>query len=102
MERKPGLPTAAQARPALGVIEALSAGFDAVLRHPWLLLIPVLLDVFLWVGPRLHAPQLYQSFAPTLRQMTAQMTTSEARYATQEMSKVVTRSAPFRDASALA
>jgi hypothetical protein len=73
----------------VGVIEALSAGFDAVLRHPWLLLIPVLLDVFLWVGPRLHAPELYQSFEPTLRQMTQQMTTSEARYAAQELSKAI-------------
>jgi hypothetical protein len=73
----------------LGVIEALSAGFDAVLRHPWLLLIPVLLDMFLWVGPRLHAPDLYQSFEPTLRQMTGQMTTSEARYAAQELSKAI-------------
>jgi hypothetical protein len=89
VERKPSLPTTTQPRPALGIIEALSAGFDIVLRHPWLLLIPVLLDVFLWVGPRLHAPDLFQSFAPTLRQMTAQMTTSEARYAAQEMSKAV-------------
>lgn len=60
-----------------------------MLRHPWLLLIPVLLDVFLWVGPRLHAPSLYESFAPALRQMTRQMTTSESRYAAQELSKAV-------------
>jgi hypothetical protein len=73
----------------LGIIEALSAGLDAVLRHPWLLLIPVLLDVFLWVGPRLHAPALYQSFEPALRQMTQQMTTSESRYAAQELSKAI-------------
>lgn len=89
MERKPGSLTPAETRPVLGVIEALSAGFDAVLRHPWLLLIPVLLDVFLWIGPRLHAPDLYESFAPTLRQMTQQMTTSESRYAAQELSKAV-------------
>jgi hypothetical protein len=73
----------------VGVIEALSAGLDAVLRHPWLLLIPVLLDVFLWIGPRLHAPALYHAFEPALRQMTAQMTTSEARYAAQELSKAI-------------
>ena len=76
-------------QPTLGIIEALSAGLDVVLRHPWLLLIPVLLDLFLWVGPRLHAPTLYRSFEPALRQMTTQMTTSEARYAAQELSKVV-------------
>ena len=60
-----------------------------MLRHPWLLLIPVLLDVILWVDPRLHAPDLYESFAPALRQMTQQMTTSESRYAAQELSKAV-------------
>jgi hypothetical protein len=73
----------------LGIIEALSAGLDAVLRHPWLLLIPLLLDMFLWVGPRLQAPALYGSFEPTLRQMTAQMNTSEARFAAQELDKAI-------------
>ncbi len=73
----------------LGVIEALSGGLDAVLRHPWLLLIPFLLDVFLWVGPRLHAPALYQAFEPALRQMMTQMNTSESRYAAQELGKVI-------------
>jgi len=71
------------------VIEALSAGLDAVLRHPWLLLIPLLLDLFLWVGPRLHAPALYQAFEPALRQMATQMTTSEARFAAQELGKAI-------------
>ncbi len=89
MERKPGSSTTVQTQPALGVIEALSAGLDAVLRQPWLLLIPLLLDLFLWVGPRLHAPALYGSFEPTLRQMTTQMNTSEARFAAQELGKAV-------------
>ncbi|HTP08827.1 MAG TPA: hypothetical protein VMP08_11295 [Anaerolineae bacterium] len=89
MERKPGSSPITQTQPTLGVIEAISAGLDAVLRHPWLLLIPVLLDVFLWVGPRLHAPALYQAFEPTLSQMTTQMTTSEARYAIQELGKAI-------------
>jgi hypothetical protein len=89
VERKPGSPIGAQTRPTLGVIEALSAGLDAVLRHPWLLLIPVLLDMFLWVGPRLQAPALYHTFEPALRQMTTQMGTSEARFAAQELGKAV-------------
>ena len=78
-----------QTQPTLGVIEALSAGLDAVLRHPWLLLIPILLDMFLWVGPRLHAPALYQSLEPTFSQMTTDMSTSDARYAAQELGKAV-------------
>ncbi len=89
MERKPGSPSTIQTQPALGVIEALSAGLDAVLRHPWLLLIPALLDMFLWVGPRLQAPALYGSLEPALRQMTTEMTSSETRLAAQELGKVV-------------
>jgi hypothetical protein len=87
--RQSGSPSTAQTRPVLSIVEALSAGLDAVLRHPWLLLIPVLLDLFLWVGPRLQAPALYRSFEPALRQMMAQTTTSEARYAAQELGKSI-------------
>jgi hypothetical protein len=36
----------------LGVIESLSKGFQIVSRHWWLILIPVLLDAFLWLGPQ--------------------------------------------------
>src|SRR5512136_1584427 len=91
MERKPALPSTTQQRPVLGVIDALSAGLDAVLRHPWLLLIPLLLDLFLWVGPRMQAPALYRSFEPTLRQMTTAMTSSEARLAAQELGQAIER-----------
>jgi hypothetical protein len=36
-----------------GVIATLTAGFDLTARHLWLLLVPILLDLFLWLGPRL-------------------------------------------------
>ena len=36
----------------LGVIESLQQGFHFLNRHLWLLLPPVLLDLFLWLGPR--------------------------------------------------
>jgi hypothetical protein len=39
-----------EARPT-GVIETLSAGYAAVNRQPWVLLLPILLNVFLWLGP---------------------------------------------------
>jgi hypothetical protein len=39
-----------QAQPT-GVIETLSAGYSAVNHHLWVLLLPVLLDMFLWFGP---------------------------------------------------
>jgi hypothetical protein len=34
-----------------GVIETLSAGFSAVNRQLWVLALPVLLNLFLWLGP---------------------------------------------------
>lgn len=36
--------------PALGVIDSLSAGFEAVNRNIWILLFPLALDLFLWLG----------------------------------------------------
>jgi hypothetical protein len=33
------------------VIETLSAGYTAVNRQLWVLMLPILLDVFLWLGP---------------------------------------------------
>ncbi len=39
--------------PPVGVIESLAQGFDTVTNHLWLILIPLLLDVMLWAGPRL-------------------------------------------------
>jgi hypothetical protein len=89
VERKPSVSSNAQSQPTLGVIEALSAGLDAVLRHPWLLLIPVVMDLFLWVGPRLQAPGLYGYVEPTLRQMSTSTTSSETRYAAQELGKMI-------------
>ncbi len=89
VERKPGSPSTVQTQPALGVIEALSTGLDVVLRHPWLLVIPLLLDLFLWVGPRIQAPSLYRALEPSLRQMTTEMTSFDARFAAQELSKAV-------------
>lgn len=37
----------------MGVIDTLSAGYRVIARRWWLLAIPVLLDLFLWMGPRL-------------------------------------------------
>ena len=34
-----------------GVIETLSAGYAAVNRQPWVLVLPILLNLFLWLGP---------------------------------------------------
>nr|MBN1229733.1 hypothetical protein [Anaerolineae bacterium] len=39
--------------PPVGVIESLSSGFEITAGHLGLLLLPLLLDLLLWVGPRL-------------------------------------------------
>jgi hypothetical protein len=45
------------------VFDTLSAGFRTVNRHPRILAIPVLLDLFFWLGPRLSlAPLVQQTF----------------------------------------
>jgi hypothetical protein len=40
------------------VIGSLRAGFDVVSSHVWLILVPVVMDVVLWLGPRLSAGNL--------------------------------------------
>lgn len=47
--------------PPPGVMGSLRAGFDAVSSHVVLILLPVALDLFLWLGPRLSAGDLYSS-----------------------------------------
>jgi len=46
----------------MGVIDTLSAGYNLVNQRLWLILVPVLLDLLLWLGPRL-------SVAPLLMEM---------------------------------
>jgi len=54
------------ARP-LGVVGCLAAGFEILARHPWLVVLPVLLDLLLWLGPRLSVSPLLQQLAVFLR-----------------------------------
>jgi hypothetical protein len=45
----------------LGVIGCLRAGFEIVSRRPWLILLPVALDLLLWLGPRLSLDPAWAS-----------------------------------------
>ena len=40
------------------MIETLSAGYAAVNRQPWVLLLPIVLNLFLWLGPHVSYSQL--------------------------------------------
>lgn len=48
-----------------GVLKTLSAGFELTTRYLWLMILPALLDLFLWIGPRL-------SFRPLMENLFAQ------------------------------
>ncbi len=58
-------------RPTIGIIESISTGFDAVLHQPWLMAIPLLLDLFLWLGPQILAGPLYDKIAPSIPALSA-------------------------------
>lgn len=36
-----------------GILSSLMAGFDIVANHLYLIILPVLLDIFLWIGPKI-------------------------------------------------
>lgn len=44
--------------PPPGVISSLKTGFDITANHISIILFPVLLDIFLWVGPRLNMDRI--------------------------------------------
>ena len=48
--------------PPPGVIGSLRAGFDSVAGHVWLIIVPLALDLVLWLGPRLSVDGLLRPF----------------------------------------
>ena len=44
----------------LGVVESLSSGFELIWQNPWILLVPISLDLFLWLGPQINVKPLFQ------------------------------------------
>jgi len=55
----------------------LGHGFQSVARHWWLILIPVLLDTLLWVGPRISVQDLAQEAIQILKTELAALPTEE-------------------------
>ena len=52
----------------LSVIETLASGFEAVLQQPWLVLIPLALDLFLWLAPQISVKPIFEQTLPTMLQ----------------------------------
>jgi hypothetical protein len=56
---------------------SLRDGFYAVSSHVWLILLPLLLDLFLWLGPRLSVDKLlHPFFSMVFKQMRTTLTSS--------------------------
>jgi hypothetical protein len=51
-----------------GLVATLAKGFDAIATHISIIILPVLLDLFLWLGPKLRLQTLLE---PLFKQMTA-------------------------------
>jgi len=45
--------------PPPGIISSIKAGFDTIAAHITAILFPLLLNLFLWLGPRLHVDDLF-------------------------------------------
>jgi hypothetical protein len=48
--------------PPIGVIDSFGKGFETVMSQIALISIPLLLDLFLWLGPRLSVAELFKNF----------------------------------------
>ena len=54
--------TKVEPTPPIGVIDSFGKGFETVMSQIALISIPLLLDVFLWLGPRLSVAELFRNF----------------------------------------
>ncbi len=62
----------------LGIMDSLSAGFGTLAQKPILLLIPILLDLFLWFGPHLSAAPIIPELTTRLQTLASQSTDTSA------------------------
>ncbi len=53
-------------KPPIGILASLAAGFERIAARPVLILPPLALDLFLWLGPQLRATGLIQSLAAAM------------------------------------
>jgi len=49
--------------PLPGVWQTIAAGFDLTSKHLWLAILPIILDCFLWLGPRLSGRPIIERLA---------------------------------------
>jgi hypothetical protein len=73
----------------LGIIDSLSTGFSAVAQKPVLLLIPLLLDLFLWLGPRLSINPIVPNLVSRLQGVTGETADNSAVLFEQNVSEIL-------------
>lgn len=54
-------------QPPIGILASLAAGFDRIAARPGLILPPLVLDLFLWLGPQIRAQALIGDLARSLQ-----------------------------------
>lgn len=52
--------------PPPGVIKSITAGFETIATHVAAILLPLALDLFLWLGPRLSLEKLFLAIQPDM------------------------------------
>jgi|WetSurMetagenome_2_1015567.scaffolds.fasta_scaffold98677_2 hypothetical protein len=60
-----------------GLIASLTAGFNTVATHIYLILFPVALDILLWMGPHLRIKVLFEPVLQDYYRMAAEMNTPD-------------------------
>jgi len=62
----------------LSIIDTISEGFRITTKKPWLIILPVLLDLGLWWGPKVSIAPVIEKMLATLREAAAAMGTAQA------------------------
>lgn len=65
----------------LGIIDTLSAGFSIINRRLWLIAVPLVLDLLLWLGPKVQTASLVDQTLNSYHQLQVQYQSS---FATQQ------------------
>ncbi len=72
-----------------GLIDTLSAGFSAIAQRPTLLFLPVLLDLFLWLGPRLSMSPLVPELTERLTALSQEVGDNSAQLFSRNMAEIL-------------
>lgn len=55
----------------MGALACVTTGFEVIARHPELTILPLVLDLFLWLGPRLSVAPILQGIKTFMSQLVA-------------------------------